>query len=541
MKAPIAAAEIGRDFDDEGRLIVRASHRNPIDIADEVAQHILSNNDPPRLFSMGPAAVLLRDGALMPLDDPGWLLYVARRVTFTAPTRDGGSRIIAPPAAVMKLIPPVVIPELPPLDGIATTPYLDRDGDLIAADGYHPGTRRILHTEGLRLPAIPAAPSGEEVSAAIKLLSEEWLGDFPFASPADKANAIAIPLTVTGRMFYALVPLFVLDASTSGSGKGLLAKTTSIIVTGNVPEVMQLPEVGEEQRKKITSTLLAGQELIMWDESHVIAGHTLAAILTAERYSDRLLGGNKMMSAVNRFTMISLGNNVQVRGDMRRRVWPCRLVPDTAHPEHRTGFRHADLDGWVREHRGELLGAVLMIWRNWIAKGRPEASITLGSFERWGRAVGGALEAAGITGFGANIAEWLSYSEDDDGGWTEHLAQLRRRFGDRWFTVSNVADAVSAMLLKRPPVKHDPDKELAVQLAYAYRGQREKWHGDLRLVRSAERDGETGSYTWTVGQRIDQQRPGDLQDVQYLQPGQVRALLLDILKMLKMNTSHLMH
>ena len=491
----------GRDFDDEGRLTVRASNRNPVDIADEVAGHILTGNHPPRLFSMSPAAVLLRDGALVPLDDPGWLLYVARRVTFTVPTKDGGTRTIAPPSAVMRLIPPVVIPELPPLDGIATTPYLDRDGNLIAADGYHPGTRRILHAGYLTLPDVPDIPSDEEVAAAVKLLTEEWLGDFPFTSDADRANAIAVPLTLTGRMFYALVPLFVLDASTSGSGKGLLAKTVSIIVTGSVPDVMELPEAGEEQRKKITSALLAGQELIMWDESHMITGRTLAAILTAERYSDRLLGGNKMMSAVNRFTMIALGNNVQVRGDMKRRVWPCRLVPDTAHPEHRTGFTHPDLDGWVRRHRAELLGAVLTIWRNWVARGRPEAAITLGSFERWGRAVGGALEAAGVTGFGGNVADWLSYSEDDDGGWTEHLAQLHRRYGDRWFTASEVAAAVGAMYLKRPPIKNDPDKDLALQLAYAYRGQREKWHGNLRLIRSAERDGETGSYTWTVRQR----------------------------------------
>ena len=95
---------IGRNFDDEGRLIVKASHRNPVDIADEVAAHILENNDPPRLFSMSPAAVTLKNGALTPLDTDGWLLYVARRVTFIVPSRNG-TQMVAPPAAVMKLIP----------------------------------------------------------------------------------------------------------------------------------------------------------------------------------------------------------------------------------------------------------------------------------------------------------------------------------------------------------------------------------------------------------------------------------------------------
>jgi DNA polymerase-1 len=261
--------------------------------------------------------------------------------------------------------------------------------------------------------------------------------------------------------------------------------------------------------------LLAGQELIMWDESHVIAGRTLAAILTAEKYSDRLLGGNKLICVTNRFTQVALGNNVQVRGDMKRRVVPSRLVPDVEHPDDRADFRYPDLDGWVRDHRGELLGAVLTIWRNWIAKGRPEASTGMGSFERWARAVGGALHAAGIRGFRANTTEWLSYSEDDDGGWMEHLTQLRRRFGDRWFTVSAVADAVRAKYLEPPPIKHDRDKDLAAQLAYAYRGQREKWHGGLRLVRSQERDSATGGRTWTV-----QKRPSDGQDALDAQRGE---------------------
>jgi hypothetical protein len=490
---------IGQDYDDEGRLKVQASHRNPIDVADEVADYLLEANDPPGLFSMSPAAVVLRGGALVPLDPDGWLEYVARRVTFTVPAK-GSSQMVAPPAAVMKLIPPVVTPELPPLDGIVTTPYLDADGNLIAGDGYHPGTRLLLQSGGFKVPPVSATPSAEDVAQAVKLLTEEWLGDFPFAGDADKANVIAVPLTMTGRMFFNLVPLFVFDASTAGSGKGLLASTISLIKTGEPPRVMELPADGEEQRKKITSALLAGQELMMWDESHVIQGRTLAAILTAEKYSDRILGGNKMMSVVNRFTQVALGNNVEVWGDMKRRVVPARLVPDTEHPEDRDDFRHPDLEQWVLSHRGELLAAVLTIWRNWIAKGRPEADAGMGSFERWSRTVGGALQAAGIKGFRSNTASWLSDS-DDDSGWGDHLRQLRARWGDGWFTTAQVAEAVDARYLKRPPIKRDPDKELADLIGYAYRKAREKWHGDVRLVRSETRDSASGGRTWSVVQR----------------------------------------
>jgi hypothetical protein len=111
--------------------------------------------------------------------------------------------------------------------------------------------------------------------------------DFPFASTADKANLIAELLTITGRELFPLAPVFVHDASTAGSGKGLLLHTISIIATGEPAEVMELPSDGDEQRKTVTSVLLAGKLLVVWDELHIIQGRTLAAILTAEIYSGR--------------------------------------------------------------------------------------------------------------------------------------------------------------------------------------------------------------------------------------------------------------
>jgi hypothetical protein len=58
--------------------------------------------------------------------------------------------------------------------------------------------------------------------------------------------------------------------------------------------------------------------------------------------------------------------------------------------------------------------------------------------------------------------------------------------------------------LKRPPVKRDPDKTLAELIGYGYRKVREKWHKDLRLVRSADRDSASGGRTWSVTDRRSQ-------------------------------------
>lgn len=483
------------------RLSVTVGNRNPWDIAREVADHIVKHNEPAVLFAMGNVTVQLRDdGSLRALDaerGAGWLAYVSERVDF----RVEGSppRLVSPPMPVMKMLPEIVREELPPLDGIVTAPYLDRDGVIVATDGYHPGSRLVLRMRGLDLPPVSDKPSADEVAEALALLCEDWLGDFPFDTRADRACAIAELLTVLGRQFFPLAPMFVNDASSAGSGKGLLTTTLSLITTGEPPHFMELPAEGEEQRKTITAALLEGRSVIAWDELHIIAGKSLAAVMTAENYSARLLGSTKMISVRNRFTQIALGNNVEVRGDMKRRVMPCRIVPHEERPELRSGFRHPDLPAWVRANRGRLLWAGLTLYRNWSARGRRSGKLTMGSFEHWARIIGGVLQAAGISDFGANTADWLSYSEQDD-GWASHLHQLRQRFGPDRFTVADVADAIEAGHLKRPPIRRDENRELVDQIGYAYRGLRETPKSGLCLARSRTKNSPTGGYTWTVRQ-----------------------------------------
>lgn len=505
-----AGLEPAPQFQGSGRLRMPTGNRNPYDIATEVAAFIAANNDPPQLFAMGKAAVLLRDdGTLFSLDEDngaGWLTYVAERVDFTASSQ-GSTRLVAPPGAVMKMMPTLMLERIPPLDGVVTAPYLDAAGQVVASDGYHASSRLVLRMRGLRLPPVSEQPAPAEVERAVELLTHEWLGDFPFASDGDSATAVAELLTVVGRQFFSLTPMFVNDASAAGSGKGLLTSTVALIATGEPPHFMELPAAGEEQRKTLLAALLDGQQVIVWDEAHTIVGKSLASILTSEIFSNRILGASRIASVRNRFTQFALGNNVQVIGDMRRRVMPCRIVPLVDRPEQRDSWRHKDLSKYVREHRGELLWAALTIWRNWDARGRPPAAITMGSFEHWGRSVGGALEAAGINGFGTSTAEWLSYSEDED-GWAGHLRELRRRYSESWFTTAQVADAIEAGHLPRPLMKRDDSKTLSAQLGYLYRSRRQQVSEGMWLVRSERRDSSVGGKTWTVRERVHRASAG---------------------------------
>jgi hypothetical protein len=306
-------------------------------------------------------------------------------------------------------------------------------------------------------------------------------------------------LTLTGRAFFGLSPLFVIDASTPGSGKGLLAATVGIIHSGQPPHLLELPFDGEEQRKKITTALLSGHDLLVWDETQVVQGRSLAMILTAETYSDRLLGGNKMIAVRNSFTQLALGNNLQVWGDIKRRVVPIRLEPDDDQPAKRTTFRHPHLQDWVRTNRAQLLAAAFTIWRAWIAKDRPKADIAMGSFERWAQTVGGALAVAGVDGFLADTEDWLDSSETEDPGWGIHLRQLCKYIppGDP-FTIAKVVELAAGRHVEIPHVKPDPERGFNHALGAAYRSIRGRWFDGHRLESSATRAANNGARLWTV-------------------------------------------
>jgi hypothetical protein len=488
--------------------VVVVGDGNPFDLAAEVTKIVVEVNNPPLLFAMGddiaaqlhPATDEKPYEWLEPFGRDQWFAHIAKHTDFVRMAK-GIERLVDPPSAVARIVPVLTLPELPRLDGIVHTPYLTSDGGLVTMDGYDPATRLYLATNGFGLPLIPQHPTEEQLREGVELL-QEWLADFPFKDQASKAIPIAFLLTLTGRgAFFDLSPLFVNDASTPGSGKGLLIHTCSVIATGSPPYLQQLPSDEAEQRKKISSVVLEGNNPIVWDETHVIKGHALALLLTAEYYTDRLLGVNKMLRIRNTYTQVASGNNVQVWGDLKRRVVVSRLEPDDPHPEHRSDFKHPDLKGWVAENRPELLAAPFTMWRYWLDHGKPQAEVTMGSFERWAANVGGCLECAGIEGFLSNTAEWLVEGNPDD-DWEPHLVELVQRFGlNRDFTVKQVARYLEHGFIESLPHYNTSDPNLGRAIGNAYRAVRGRWWGDLRLLASLTNNARNGAKSWRVVDR----------------------------------------
>jgi len=98
-------------------------------------------------------------------------------------------------------------------------------------------------------------------------------------------------------------PLHLLEAPTPGSGKGLLADVVAIVALGRPCDPTTITPDEDEARKKITSILARAQPLILLDNVRDgLDSAQLASALTAETWSDRMLGQTRMIDLPNRAT-----------------------------------------------------------------------------------------------------------------------------------------------------------------------------------------------------------------------------------------------
>jgi hypothetical protein len=389
------------------------------------------------------------------------------------------------------------------LDRISLVPFIRPDGSICQAPGYDETTATFLLTdESASAIEVPDEPTADEVSAAVKLLCDEWLGDLMaiMPEPEDRANCLALALTPFIRGMVPLAPLAVIDGLQMGVGKNLLADVISILTHGTEADPLPYSREDEENKKVITASFRAGKDLLVFDEAHVIEGRHLARSITSVTYSDRILGVSNMIEFPNKVTWVALGNNVSVNGDLSRRVYRIRLAPTSADPQDRdsSAFRHPNLRRWTRDHRVELVSACLTVIRAWFVlpeSERPENvnGRRFGSFEQWGGMVGGILDNAGVPGFLGSLREWRSETDFEGQWWSAHLSWLRSQFADTEFTIRDVVQAMR----KAPQgtVEHPPRLEDHSVTGYnrtlglAYGRVKNRLMAGMQLVKTAETSG----------------------------------------------------
>jgi hypothetical protein len=273
-------------------------------------------------------------------------------------------------------------PELREVRGVRQYPFGRRDGTLVTEAGYDAQSAYIL-APNRRLVLPPDLSRAAAQRYAAELL--DVVADFPL-SPEGRAAWLALLLTIVMRPATGTAPLFGIDASVRGSGKGLLAKVSSIIASGVAPAIVPFRGREEEQEKTFVSALRCGASVVLLDNADgPVGGATLDAVLTAE--SDvllRPLGSSVIERVSTETTLIVTGNGLSFLGDTNRRVLPLRLEPDRERPEERDDFQEPNLIVAVRKDAAALNTKVLAILESFRLAGRPKSDAAAwGSFEPW--------------------------------------------------------------------------------------------------------------------------------------------------------------
>jgi hypothetical protein len=339
---------------------------------------------------------------------------------------------VSPPQEVAQVLMTRHTWQLPPLAGITEMPVLRPDGSVLTTPGYDATTALLyMPARDLNVPPVPERPTRHQLQEARDFLLENVLVDFPFVddgkekgTSASRANALALLLTPVIRpLLNNLAPLAILDKPQQGTGAGLYAEIVSIIATGHPASMGTAPHTEDEWRKRITSVLTAGHNVVIIDNVEgPLMSPSLCAVLTARVWSDRRLQQTAMVTLPHETTWMVTGNNIELRGDLPRRVYWIRLNAHTARPWQRKGFKHDELLDWVTEHRGDILAHLLTMAHAWVVADTPSTSVSaLGNFTPWARTLGGILAQAEVPGFLENLSALYDQLDETTTQWSRFL------------------------------------------------------------------------------------------------------------------------
>jgi len=455
-------------------------------VADLAWTALLAANEPPALFryASGMARMEMEEGraVMRPLTEHRLRHELGRDANWYKETKTGAVPADVPLRVVEDMLAHPN-PPLPILERIVHAPFFALDGRLIIAPGYDKGSRTLLLLDnGLNIPLVPDAPTAKDVQRARDLILDNLLGDFPFVDQADRANAIAAMLLSPARlMITGPTPIHLFEAASAGSGKGLCVDVVTRPFVGAHVGVISGASQDDEWRKRITAKLREGAAVILADNiTTTIDSGALASAVTADVWTDRLLGTNETMSVPVRCHWLMTANNPTMTTEIARRTIRIRIDPKQDRPWQRTGFRHENLIAWTEEHRADLVHAALVLIQAWIAAGKPKGTVTLGSFERWATVMGGILDNAGITAFLDNLNEFYEAADTEGAVWRQFVAVWWAQHRDAEVGVKGLFDLTDQV--EGFDLGKGTDKALRTTFGKQLGKQRDRVIGEYRIV-----------------------------------------------------------
>jgi hypothetical protein len=181
-------------------------------------------------------------------------------------------------------------------------------------------------------------------------------------------------------------PVYLIRASTPGTGKSYLVDVISAVTTGQFCPVITTSKNAEESEKRIGSILLSGIPIVSLDNCvHDLEGELLCQLTERPVIRIRILGRSEMPPCECHTAVFATGNNITFKGDMVRRGLVCNLEALDERPELREF--EADALAAVAADRGAYVAAALTIVRAYLAAGSPKICKPFGSYAAWSNMV----------------------------------------------------------------------------------------------------------------------------------------------------------
>lgn len=279
------------------------------------------------------------------------------------------AKLIQHSAAFQRLLAPIHLLSRCPV-------LIERKGSLVQVSGYDRDSGILAF--GDLTPDMP-------LEEAVKLLSE-MLADFHFATPADRARALAAvvtPAMVFGGLLGGRAPVDLGEADLSQSGKGFRARLTAAIYGHVVKTVTQKKGGVGSLEESFATALVQGYNFISFDNVRsVIDSPALESFLTEDSFLARVPHLAAIEVDPRRVIVQLTSNRAQITTDLANRSSCVRILKRPEDYRFRQ-YPEGDILEHVRANQPLYLGAVFAVVKAWHAAGKPRTDTTGHDFRPW--------------------------------------------------------------------------------------------------------------------------------------------------------------
>ena len=280
---------------------------------------------------------------------------------------------------------------LPPIHLLSPCPVLvERDGALVQISGYD---RAGILTFGETAPDVP-------LEKAVNLLSE-MLDDFRFATPADRARALAAiitPAMVFGNLLGGRAPVDLGEADASQTGKGYRNKITAVVYRDTVKTITQKKGGVGSLEETFATALIQGRNFISFDNVRgEINSPALESFLTEDSYLARVPHMAAVEVDPRRVVVQFTSNKADITIDLANRSSCVRILKQPDGYRFREYPEGGILDH-VRANQPLYLGAVFAVVKAWHVAGKPHTDTTGHDFRAWAGASTGSCRISSRPG-----------------------------------------------------------------------------------------------------------------------------------------------